>query len=93
MAAFVSLSTTAFLCFECVMQYKIEMRYFYGWDDAKWTEEKDETEKPMRFQKVRQAQQAIEEFIGEVKHAVIEGNMDSEAVRDDFRIVKVNKRH
>ena len=74
------------------MQYKIEMRYFARWDDAEWADEKDGVDKPTRFQSVHQAQAAIEEFMGEVKQAVVDGNMDSEAVRDDYRIVKVTER-
>lgn len=71
------------------MQYKIEMRYFYGWDDAGWTDEKDGETKPTRFQNVHHAQVGIDEFMADVKHAVTEGDMDTEAVRDDYRIVEV----
>jgi len=73
------------------MQYSIELKYFYGWDDACWSEEMDGETKPMRFQRVDDAEAAIDEFISDVKAAVIAGNLDAEAVRDDYRIVEVNR--
>jgi hypothetical protein len=72
------------------VSYKIELRYFYGWDDACWTEEKAGETKPMRFPNVPRAQRAIDEFVADVKAAVVAGTMDSEAVREDLRITQVN---
>lgn len=74
------------------MQYKIEMRYLYGWDDAGWTEETDGKTKAMRFEYVGLAQAAIDEFFADVKVAVLAGDMDTEAVRGDYRIVAANDR-
>lgn len=72
------------------MLYKIELRYFYGWDDAGWTEEIDGETRPMRFATAREAQVELDEFFAEVKAAVVAGDMDSEEVHDDYRIVAVN---
>ena len=72
------------------MPYKIELRYFYGWDDAGWTDEDDAGSTPTRFQTVNEAQDALDEFFADVKIAVIEGNVDTEEVRDDYRIVAVS---
>ena len=71
------------------MHYKIEMKYFYGWDDAGWTEEMNGETKPMRFQSVHDAQTAIDDFFDDVKTAVFARDMDTEAVRSDYRIVGV----
>ena len=84
------LPKTAALCFEYLMQFKIELRYFYGWDDANWTEEIDGETKPMRFRDVNYARTVIDEFIADVQVAVAAGNMDAEAVSDDYRITEVN---
>lgn len=72
------------------MQCKIELRYFYGWDDAGWTEEIGGEIKPLRFETGGQAQAALDELFAEMKAAVVAGNMDTEEVRDDYRIVAVN---
>ena len=72
------------------MQFKIELRYFYGWDDANWTEEIDGETKPMRFRDVNYARTVIDEFIADVQVAVAAGNMDAGAVSDDYRITEVN---
>ncbi len=70
------------------MLYKIELRYFYGWDDAGWTHETDTETTPMRFRTANEAQAALDEFFAEVKAAVIAGGMDIEEVRTDYRIVE-----
>ena len=72
------------------MQFKIETLYTYGWDDAEWTEEADGITKPLRFQSVVSAQKALDEFFADVKEAVAAGNMDTEADRNDYRIVAAN---
>lgn len=66
------------------------MRYFYGWDDARWEEsEVDDTElKPLRFHSRVEAQTAIDEFFAEVKEAVVAGDMDMEENPYDYRIVE-----
>ena len=84
------LSKTALLCSEYFMLHKIELRYFYGWDDAGWTEEIDKETKPMRFATAREAQVELDRFFADVKAAVVAGDMDSEEVHDDYRIVAVN---
>ena len=71
------------------MPYKIELRYFYGWDDADWTEDSGEESKPMRFANIPEAEEALNEFFEHVKAAVLAGNVDSEANRQDYRIVRV----
>ena len=73
------------------MRYKIELKYFYGWDDACWTEEINGVNKPLRFPSVKQAQEGLEEYFNEIKTAVVAGNMDKEEVRDDYRIVAANE--
>ena len=73
------------------MSYKIELRYFYGWDDAGWSEEIDGATKPSRFDTVEQAQVGMSEFFADVKAAVAAGDMDTEEVRDEYRIVAVNE--
>jgi hypothetical protein len=73
------------------MAYKIEMKYFYGWDDAGWTDEIDFESKPTRFFSVRQARAALGEFFAEVKAAVHAGNMDVEENGDDYRIVEASE--
>jgi hypothetical protein len=71
------------------MQYKIEVLYTSGWDDAEWTEETDGVTKPMRFETVSHAQADLEEFFANVKAAVAAGNMDTEENRNHYRIVAV----
>lgn len=72
------------------MQYKIEALYTYGWDDAGWSEENDGATKPLRFQSIECAQTELDEFLADVKEAVATGYMDTEADRNDYRIVVVN---
>ncbi|MDB6020690.1 MAG: hypothetical protein JWQ04_547 [Pedosphaera sp.] len=72
------------------MQFKIELKYFYGWDDAGWTDEPDGDTKPTRFETVGRAQEALEEHFAHVKTAVAAGNMDTEENPNDYRIVAVN---
>jgi hypothetical protein len=69
------------------MQYKIEVVYAHGWDDAEWTEETDAEPLPLRFETVESAQAALDEFFGNVKAAVDAENMDTEENRDNYRIV------
>jgi len=69
------------------MQYKIEVLYTFGWDDAEWTEETDGVTKPMRFETVNHAQVELEEFFAEVKAAVAAGNMDTQEYSNHYRIV------
>ena len=73
------------------MAYKVELRYLSGWDDAEWTEEGEDGEKPLRFQTVEAAQSAIDAFLAQGKVAVLEGDMDTEGSRDDYRIVHANE--
>ena len=70
------------------MQYKVEMKYFYGWDDAGWTEETGEDSTPLRFGNKRQAQAELNHLFAKVKVAVASGDMDAEANLDDYRIVE-----
>jgi len=70
------------------MRYQIELRYFYGWDDAGWSEETNTGNQPMRFSTFSEAQVALDEFFDDVKTAVVGGDMDSEANPTDYRIVK-----
>jgi hypothetical protein len=72
------------------MRFKIELRYFYGWDDANWTEEKNGQTRPLRFWNIEQAQAALAEFFRNVKEAVVAGNMNNEETPHDYRIVAVN---
>jgi hypothetical protein len=72
------------------MQYKVELKYFSGWDDAGWTEEMDGVTKPQRFGSIREAQAELEEFFADVKAAVTSGDMDTVENPEDYRIVKVN---
>jgi len=72
------------------MRYKIELRYFYGWDDACWTDETDEAIEPTRFRTVAEAKVALDEFFADVRAALIVGDMDSEIDRHDYRIVEAN---
>jgi hypothetical protein len=72
------------------MQYKIEVIYTYGWDDACWTEETtDGVTRPLRFQTVGSAQVELGEFFADVKDAVAAGDMDSEENPNHYRIVAV----
>lgn len=73
------------------MQYKVEIKYFNGWDDAGWTEETDSENKPLRFDSMQQAQTELESFFAEVKAAVDSGDMDSEEDPKDYRIVAVKE--
>ena len=72
------------------MRYKVELRYFYGWDDAGWTEETDEGSKHLRFESVREAQAELDDLFADVKAAVASGDMDLEENPDDYRIVEVS---
>ncbi len=72
------------------MQYKVEMKYFYGWDDAGWTEETDEGSKPLRFENVQEARAELDDFFANVKAAVASGDMDVEENPADYRIVEVS---
>lgn len=71
------------------MQYKVEMKYFYGWDDAGWTEETDEGSKPLQFESVQEAHAELDDLFASVKAAVTSGDMDIEENSEDFRIVEV----
>jgi hypothetical protein len=71
------------------MAYKIELRYFYGWDDAGWTDATDSEIIPTRFESIHQAQVALDKLFEDAKSAVIVGDMDAEETRDDYRIVPV----
>jgi hypothetical protein len=71
------------------MQYKIEVIYSHGWDDAEWTEETDGETRPLRFETLDSAQVALDEFFRNVKAAVDTGNMDTEENRNNYRIVTV----
>jgi hypothetical protein len=71
------------------MQYKIEVIYTYGWDDACWTEETDGVTKSLRFETVGSAQEALDGFFANVKAAVAAGNMDTEENQNHYRIVAV----
>jgi hypothetical protein len=72
------------------MQHKIELRYFYGWDDAGWSEEVNGETRPLRFGNREEARQAIEEFFVDVKAAVVSNDIDIEEFREDYRIVDSN---
>lgn len=74
------------------MLYRIELRYFYGWDDAGWTSETDTETTPMRFRTVDDARAALDTFFAEVKAAVIAGTLDIEEARTDYRIVETSER-
>jgi hypothetical protein len=71
------------------MQYKIEVIYTYGWDDAEWTEETDGVTRPLRFETIGSAQAALDKFFANVKAAVAAGNMDTEENQNRYRIVAV----
>ncbi len=70
------------------MAFKIELRYWNGWDDAEWTEDRGDGEQPVRFESIEAAEIGIAEFFAEVRAAVAAGNMDVPEVRDDYRIVE-----
>ena len=72
------------------MRYRIELKYSNGWDDAGWTDESDEGTRPTRFSSIDAAQMGLDEFFADVKVAVAAGDMNSEAVRSDYRIVEVD---
>jgi hypothetical protein len=72
------------------MQFKIELRYLGGWDDACWTEEADQKPKPLRFETVDDAQAALREFFADVANAVAAGDMDVPESPEDYRIVAAN---
>jgi hypothetical protein len=69
------------------MQYKVELRYAYGWDDAGWTDEAEDGPRPTRFPSVGAATEALEKFFSAVRAAVRDGNMDAEKDANDYRIV------
>ena len=64
------------------------MKYFYGWDDACWTEAIGDEDRPMRFESVQEGQIALEVMFAHVKEAVASGDMDIEENPDDYRIVE-----
>lgn len=72
------------------MRYKIELQYSYGWDDAGWTDETAYKVEPVRFASAAEAQLALREYFELRKAAVAEGNMDSQAVTGDYRIVQAH---
>jgi hypothetical protein len=71
------------------MQYKIEVIYTYGWDDAKWTEETGGVTRPLRFETTGSAQEALDKFFAAVKAAVAAGNMAIEENLNHYRIAAV----
>jgi len=71
------------------MQYKIEVIYTSGWDDAEWTVETDGVTRPLRFQTVDSAQVELNEFFADVRDAVAAGDMDIEENPNHYRIVAV----
>ena len=73
------------------MLFKIELRYFYGWDDANWTDETDCEIRPTRFESIHLAQAALDRLFAEVKAAVVVGHMGSDEIAEDYRIVAVNE--
>ena len=91
MSAAAVLAGAASSCFDRVMAYKIEMKYFYGWDVAGWIDESDAGSEPTRFFSTKEARAALDEFLTEVKAAVLTGNMGVEANAHDFRIVVVSR--
>lgn len=66
------------------------MKYFYGWDDAGWTEETDKESKPLRFDSVQEAQAELEDLFADIKAAVASGDMDIEENPADYRIVEAS---
>jgi hypothetical protein len=71
-------------------RYKIELKYFCGWDDAGWTEEANGRNRPVRFSSLSEAQATLDDFFRAVKVAVIAGDIDCEADRADYRIVQAS---
>ena len=69
-----------------IMRYRIDMKYWGGWGDAGWTEEKGGNDNPVRFETVSEAQVALDQFFVGVERAVAAGHMDFEAARNDYRI-------
>jgi len=69
------------------MPYKIEIRYAFRWDDAEWTVEDDKGVQPMRFSSIKDAREAIDDFVADVREAVVRGDLDIEEDPDDYRIV------
>ena len=45
----------------------------------------------MRFRSMSEAEEAIDEFFAEVHAAVLAGNLDSENVRNDYRIIRTTE--
>ena len=65
------------------MKYKIEYEFAYGFDDAGWMED----DKPLLFDSVEEAQQAIDEHLADISEAVANGDMLEEEDEEAFRIV------
>lgn len=66
------------------------MMYFYGWDDAGWTEETDKESKPLQFDSVQEAQAELEDLFADIKAAVASGDMDIEENPADYRIIEAS---
>lgn len=69
------------------MKYRIELLYFYGWDDAGWTDAIDDNVAPVRFDSAREAQAALIEYFTEVDAAIVRGDMAIKCQRQDYRII------
>jgi hypothetical protein len=73
------------------MEFKIEVLYTYGWDDARWTEEgPDGVTKPLRFKSTDSAQEGLNDYFLEVRKAVAVGNLEKEENPNHYRIVPLN---
>ena len=62
------------------MEWKIEHRFSYGWDDAGWD--------PARFPTRAAACAAIDEFIEDTRAEHAAGNLSDAYRRRDYRAVK-----
>ena len=66
------------------MPFKVLTRTVGDWEDC-WTVDGV----PMRFDTREEAEEEIEEVLGDVYESVTRGDMDSEYDRDDYKIVEV----
>lgn len=73
------------------MKFKIELKYFYGWDDAGWTDNDGAGAQPTRFESATEAQIALEEFFADVAAAVAANGLASGHDRSDYRVVKMKR--
>jgi len=63
------------------MLYKVEQEFIYGWDHAPWSDN--------LFDSHDEAQDAIDQYIADIKVAVAAGDMSDDYDPDEYRVAPI----